>query len=468
VLGVAFLLAWVLSVLSNPLLFKAVSKTLAPIAAQEIFIVASLVIVSAVWTASHFKRFTKRTVALLTVISALSPIAALFDTLGADIDLILVFWALSGFGTMTLLMFWGFYFSTLEHHRAVLYPALSFAFMAMLVVLTGLFAEPVATIVMILFPLISLSMLYLERMTRSSAEAIPLHQEYPAPHRKPFPERNSLFRPALRTFRNNLCFGFALSYFFLLTTHSSSFVFGVVVFAVCVVRILDLFFREFIDIESIARIIMPLAAVTILPLSFANATVSFVLCCVILAYSVLADMTNWSAVSEKAQSNKIEALTIFCSDRMGNLAGLGIGMLIASFAFGTGLPESADGSFLPSLVVIILACIYPIVFNDDTSAQIAVDTAQPQDEDDQDRTRYGSWRQKCMKFAEHYHLSPRQQEVMLLLAKGRDANYIEENLVISGHTAKAHIYNIYSKTNVHSHQELINLIEAFEVSDRDD
>ena len=50
-----------------------------------------------------------------------------------------------------------------------------------------------------------------------------------------------------------------------------------------------------------------------------------------------------------------------------------------------------------------------------------------------------------------------------MLAKGRNADYITEKLVISSHTAKAHIYNIYQKTGVHSRQELMDLVENTDV-----
>jgi DNA-binding CsgD family transcriptional regulator len=72
----------------------------------------------------------------------------------------------------------------------------------------------------------------------------------------------------------------------------------------------------------------------------------------------------------------------------------------------------------------------------------------------------GAWKRRCVKLAKLYGLSPKETEVLLLLAKGRNAEYIQEKLVVSRHTAKAHIYHIYQKANVHSRQELINLLES--------
>jgi len=66
-----------------------------------------------------------------------------------------------------------------------------------------------------------------------------------------------------------------------------------------------------------------------------------------------------------------------------------------------------------------------------------------------------------MEFAEFYQLTPRQGEMLVLLAKGYSTAFIREELVISDHTVKAHIYNIYRKLDIHSRQELIELLEEF-------
>ena len=73
--------------------------------------------------------------------------------------------------------------------------------------------------------------------------------------------------------------------------------------------------------------------------------------------------------------------------------------------------------------------------------------------------RGGAWQQRVRSIAEHYELTARQTEVLVLLAKGYSTAKIEEQLVVSSHAAKTHIYGTYQKTDVHSRQELIKLIE---------
>ena len=65
----------------------------------------------------------------------------------------------------------------------------------------------------------------------------------------------------------------------------------------------------------------------------------------------------------------------------------------------------------------------------------------------------------CHDVALRYGLSRREEEVLLLLARGRDAKYIENALFISNATVKTRRHNIYQKLDVHSRQELLNIIE---------
>jgi DNA-binding CsgD family transcriptional regulator len=66
----------------------------------------------------------------------------------------------------------------------------------------------------------------------------------------------------------------------------------------------------------------------------------------------------------------------------------------------------------------------------------------------------------CNSLAQTYDLSPREHEVLQLLAQGRGVPYISEKICVSGNTAKTHVKRIYQKCNVHSKEELIDLIRG--------
>lgn len=63
--------------------------------------------------------------------------------------------------------------------------------------------------------------------------------------------------------------------------------------------------------------------------------------------------------------------------------------------------------------------------------------------------------------ASDYHLTPREQDVIALLAKGRTLAIIARELQVAKSTARTHIDNIYKKLNVHKQQELIDLVESY-------
>jgi DNA-binding CsgD family transcriptional regulator len=69
----------------------------------------------------------------------------------------------------------------------------------------------------------------------------------------------------------------------------------------------------------------------------------------------------------------------------------------------------------------------------------------------------------CSLVAEAYHLTPREKEVLVLLAYGRTGVIIARTLTISGGTARTHKEKIYRKLGVHKQQELIDLVEGFDL-----
>lgn len=67
--------------------------------------------------------------------------------------------------------------------------------------------------------------------------------------------------------------------------------------------------------------------------------------------------------------------------------------------------------------------------------------------------------EECERIVRACGLSPREAEVLALLARGRSSTYIAQELYVSPETVKVHIKHIYEKTGVHSRQELLDLFE---------
>ena len=61
-----------------------------------------------------------------------------------------------------------------------------------------------------------------------------------------------------------------------------------------------------------------------------------------------------------------------------------------------------------------------------------------------------------------YSLSEREWQVVGEFSTGRSVRYIADYLILSEHTVKSHLRRAYAKMEVHSRQELLNLIERME------
>ncbi len=72
---------------------------------------------------------------------------------------------------------------------------------------------------------------------------------------------------------------------------------------------------------------------------------------------------------------------------------------------------------------------------------------------------YTSIDDRCEAIAKAKRLTPRELEIMQLLCKGRTKAYIAETLYLTENTVKGHTKHIYTKLDVHSKQELMDLIE---------
>ena len=66
----------------------------------------------------------------------------------------------------------------------------------------------------------------------------------------------------------------------------------------------------------------------------------------------------------------------------------------------------------------------------------------------------------CNLIASRWKLTPKEREVVLLLAEGKRANQIAEELFVSVNTTRTHIRNVYARLDVHSYKELADLVQA--------
>jgi len=64
-------------------------------------------------------------------------------------------------------------------------------------------------------------------------------------------------------------------------------------------------------------------------------------------------------------------------------------------------------------------------------------------------------------FFSKHEISKREQEIILLMLKGKSNTEVEKELFISLHTVKNHIYNIYQKLDVKNRLQINNMIRKY-------
>lgn len=65
---------------------------------------------------------------------------------------------------------------------------------------------------------------------------------------------------------------------------------------------------------------------------------------------------------------------------------------------------------------------------------------------------------RCVDFADRFHLTAREREILLLLIQGYDSASISESLYISQNTVRSHIHNLCHKTGADGRTELLKMV----------
>ena len=207
-----------------------------------------------------------------------------------------------------------------------------------------------------------------------------------------------------------------------------------------------------------------LVALSLLPLLGENngALVGFIS---IFCYEIYSKVFLAYILCECYRTN-CSALTLSCiftGGTGGSLAiGLSVGLLLNLFSV---------GHEVSILALLTVAAIYPIAlgtmvlyrrgdgfrFAHKSRDKSEVDKAPQPD---------GSLELEsaCRNIAEQSGLTPRELDVLTVLAKGRSAKHIADELCIAENTAWVHIKSIYAKTGAHGKQDLIDLVEETRVT----
>lgn len=216
---------------------------------------------------------------------------------------------------------------------------------------------------------------------------------------------------------------------------------------------------NFVPFTIIQRIVHPLLVCGLLlfsaQVSPLLSTLSFAVVCTSVT---LYDVSNWAALSALASKYEAQPLYHFSRGRGPYLVGCLIGWILGMgimAVFHHEYPEAVSAAALVFVGCLSLSvAILPFVQPDLHLSSPRLKPGQSV------KISNGIWGRACGQICDKYALSPREREIFVLLAKGRNAGYMEKKLFISQSTAKSHIHRIYHKIGIASHQDLLDLVEA--------
>lgn len=140
----------------------------------------------------------------------------------------------------------------------------------------------------------------------------------------------------------------------------------------------------------------------------------------------------------------------------GILAGWALGYATTLMPFDPTLVTVGTG-----VVVIVAASTLVFTEKELFAAQGVADERILSEEPTRVERADGSFALSLEAFGVKWGMSKREMDVLDLLVKGRNTQYISEQLFIAPGTAKTHVYNIYRKIGVHTKMELLDAFDAF-------
>jgi DNA-binding CsgD family transcriptional regulator len=122
--------------------------------------------------------------------------------------------------------------------------------------------------------------------------------------------------------------------------------------------------------------------------------------------------------------------------------------------------NESNSSFLIAFLTyaLTLAAVFALNERNFIESRMFADLDMPAAE----RSMYDSIDEGCTALGKHYGLTDREVEIVELLCKGRSKSYIAETLFISENTVRSHSRHIYQKLDVHSKQEIMDMLSEME------
>lgn len=463
--GYALLLGWELSTVFAP--------PLPLLSFVDIDIAAILRLISILVLATTFILFTlnkdwvfihrDRILFLCFFLAVFAIGNSLVNHIVSDVPLIVsVFaWACLGFAQAGIMMYWCVYLSFLPTKRTAITVAAGSVFGTLLFFLTNTNGSDINHLLEVLLLVIGSTLLVHYLSQRIPPEKIHPVEEYLTPMDPGAPARLSLmsYGAVYGFIALLICFMGPLSVLIV----AASGVVGTLV------ALMWTYLSPKIEMDAglLHRISLPLLVGGLLLFPFCDETGRIICGCVVNASLAHSQVFAWYSTSIDNAEFKLQPVGIFVIRQASVWTGFLVGALSAfliTFVFPVTVEHFMLIAVLFALVIIVIFCVYG---GDESKTkrwlnELLTSTSELPDamaSPNSEEKSLASFKDRCRAVCEHYELSPRETEVFMLLAKGRNAVYIGEQLFVSGATVKSHIYHIYQKLGINSQQRLMTIVD---------
>ena len=218
---------------------------------------------------------------------------------------------------------------------------------------------------------------------------------------------------------------------------------------------LVLAFGKRFDTLFIYRLSLPLmvAGFVILTLSMERFTVMSI-AVVTVGYEFF-DVLFWAVLVGVVRSGSRLPVAVFGWGTCATYVGMAVGLMGSRAMVGPLLSGELDISAISLVCILILVLLVVLVLPEGILSKVGASTRARRSQ-----AGRGDLGPRCDLVAAHYDLTPRERDVLKLLARGRTLAVVARELSIAEGTARTHMGHIYAKLDVHKQQELIDLVEA--------
>lgn len=236
------------------------------------------------------------------------------------------------------------------------------------------------------------------------------------------------------------------------------------------VALLSLVLHRSIDLRETFKAAFPVMALALVALPFTAPVYSRAFCAGLVFINGIVNISILFLLAETARLRKAPIVAVISAAML-----IARACLVASIVAGMALGAQTHIDYFTRMLIVVLGAAYllaaafmalnrktrrspqntmPSLDNEDPEAaageEVPGPTAPPATEDP-------TMEQRAQELAAQYHLTPREREIVLLLARGRTSPYIAAELNITSNTVRSYMREIYTKLDAHSKQDIIDL-----------